>query len=217
MSNRNTLVIVCTIIAIISAVLLVAAFQPRPRNIIRLLPNKYGSVVRLVLDGATFCTGTVIGPHTILTARHCVVQETPYMPPINREGIEIRPSNNADLNITAKVMSIRHQFDQAILEGDFNKFMTRPFISDVTELTILRKTSKLRACGYPLGGPFFCTPVKYKHPDNFMWAAEGVLIPGMSGGCLLDEEGNIVATNVAVMGRYSIFSPTYNLHMERVH
>lgn len=175
---------------------------------------KYGAIVRLVLDGSTFCTGTVIGATTILTAAHCVMVDTGFSGPELRENIEIRPSNNAKVNVTANIYNVRHQMDQAILKGDFRQFNARKYISDPEKLTILRDKSKLTACGYPLGGDFFCNTIYYKSPDNFFWKVRGVLIPGMSGGPVFDENGNVVATNVAVMNEYSIVSPTYDLYLD---
>lgn len=184
------------------------------RPVLPAKPAKYGAIVRLVTKGSTFCTGTVINPNTILTAAHCIMVEGPFGPIGYRRDIDIRPSNNKDLGVQARVTAVRHQMDQAILKGDFQKFNTRRVITDVKELTILRSKSTLTACGYPLGGNFYCNTMFYKEPEAFMWKVSGVLIPGMSGGCVIDEDGSVVATNVAVMGAYSLISPTYNLELD---
>lgn len=172
---------------------------------------KKNAIVRLVQKDMTFCTGTVISRSTILTAAHCVVMDSPFGALGYRQDIEIRATDNYPTGITASVKKIRYQLDQAVLMGDFSKFNTRIVISDVKQLTILRNKGTFTACGYPLGGPFFCGPMFYRKPNGFMWEVDGVLIPGMSGGPVFDENGNIIATNDAVMGEYSIISPTYNV------
>lgn len=177
-------------------------------------PEKLGSIVRLVINGVTFCSGTVISEHTVLTAAHCVVSEDAPGPLGWRQNIEIRPSDNSPLNIKATVYHVRHQFDQALLVGEFDKFYVRPFISGVKNLTILRKTANMTVCGYPLNGSLYCGTFYFKSLDNFFWKGTGLLLPGMSGGAVLDSDGNLLATNVAVTEQYSIVSPTYNIRQE---
>lgn len=176
--------------------------------------NKLYSVVRLVNNDKTFCSGTVVSPNTILTAAHCVTLDSEFGPVEYRKDINIRPSDNTELGILANVYSVRSQMDQAILRGDFRLFSTRKVVSDVGELTILRSKTALTACGYPMGGALFCGKLIYKEPDNFYWKASGVLIPGMSGGPTFAEDGSVVATNVAVTGAFSIISPTYDIDVD---
>lgn len=180
------------------------------------LSTKIGGVVRLVEDkGSTFCTGTVISAHAILTAAHCVVLESMFGVMGVRRDIEIRPSSNAKLGVKANVISVRPQMDQAVLTGDFRQFQILPYISDVGTLDSKKtKDSKLTACGYPLGGPLYCTTIYYKDMSLFMWRVKGTLIPGMSGGPVFLSNDTVVATNVAVEGADSIVSPTYNLKDE---
>lgn len=175
--------------------------------------DKLGSIVRLTQNGRTFCSGTVIGAHTVLTAAHCVLlaEPTAMTSPTYRSNIEIRPSDDEPVNVKATVSYVRPQVDQALLRGNFEKFTVRHYISGVKELTILRSTGVFTACGYPLGGPLYCGPFYYKEPDNFFWKGAGVLLPGMSGGPMMDADGNVVATNVAVEQSYSIVAPLYNL------
>lgn len=177
--------------------------------------KKLSSIVRLVdPNGDTFCTGTVIGPNTVLTAAHCVVLGMEFGIPMTRTSIGIRPPSNADVLVTANVIKVRYQLDQALLVGDFKQFQVAPYISDVKALSgdVLSKTKT--ACGYPLGGPLFCTTIYYKEPIQFFWKVKGTLIPGMSGGPVLLDDGSVVATNVAVEGDSSIVAPIYNLNRD---
>lgn len=178
-------------------------------------PNKLGSIVRLVNEeGMTFCTGTVLSADIILTAAHCVLMESAGSEPNYRTPIEVRPADNTSLGVYVTAIFVRFQMDQAILKGTFSKFSYRKYITDVGELTLLKGNTKLMACGYPLGGPLYCGRVYYDKPNMFFWKVRGTLIPGMSGGCVLDSEGSVVATNVAVEGPYSIISPIYNLDID---
>ncbi len=177
--------------------------------------RKLSSIVRLVDDkGATFCTGTVIGLHTVLTAAHCVLEDLGFGLVSQRKDIGIRPPNNLNVSVTANVIQVRYQMDQAVLTGDFKQFQVAPFISDVKTLDTTVKEQQKTACGFPLGGPLYCTTIFFKEPIQFFWKIKGTLIPGMSGGPVLLNDGTVVATNVAVEGDSSIVSPTYNLLKE---
>jgi len=178
--------------------------------------HKPGAIVRLVEEqGNTFCSGTVITPHTVLTAAHCVISQTMLGMSLERKNIGIRPSNNMDLKVIANVKRVRYQMDQAILEGDFSQFQTAEFIPDVGALdSNALKHSKMTACGYPLGGRLFCTTILYIDRDAFMWKVYGLLLPGMSGGPVFLSNGAVIATNVAVEANFSIISPIYGLDLE---
>ena len=179
--------------------------------------TKMASIVRLLRPGgATFCTGTVITPTTILTAAHCVSQEVaPGFVMMNRDPIEIRLDDNLPIGVLATPYGVRVQFDQALLQGDFSKFKPRKFTADIKELILAAHSSEgFVSCGYPMGGHLFCTSMLFKNYEGFMWAASGVLIPGMSGGPTLASDGSVVATNVAVEKDFSVISPVYNLDQD---
>lgn len=173
--------------------------------------SKYGSIVRLVNEGRTFCSGTVIQPNLIVTAAHCVLMDTPFGPMLREFEIEIRPNSNAITGAIAHPVYVSVQMDQALLMGNFSMFDTRPYITNPSELTALRVAGKgFVSCGYPLAGNMFCTTTVFKHQDNFFWAVDGVLIPGMSGGPTMIG-GVVIAVNTAVEKELSIVSPIYNI------
>lgn len=174
--------------------------------------HKQGPIVRLVSStGATYCTGTVVSDSVILTAAHCVVEETPIGPMLRAPSIGIRGDDNADLKVLAYPLSVSPQLDQARLTGNFSTFQHTPYISDITRLLkIARKDQVFKACGYALGGPLQCNTLLFKDIYTFMWSTKGVLIPGMSGGPVFFGDSQ-VAINCAMDGNEAIVSPIYNI------
>lgn len=170
---------------------------------------KYGSIVRLVRDGHTFCSGVVIDNDTILTAGHCVVMETPFGTFMSPEAIEIRQSDNQPLGITGKAKVASGQIDRGILKGDFSKLEKSPYISDTAKNVATHGNSYI-SCGYPLGLELYCTKMRFGGNSGFFIAVfgKGNLIPGMSGGPTFLEDGTVVAINVAVEGGYSYLAPS---------
>ncbi len=167
-----------------------------------------GSIVRLVSDdGMTFCSGTVIKNDIILTAAHCVRGYGP---------IEIRARDNVNRGTLAQPIMGTPQLDQAILRGDFTIFETRPFISEPGKLLDkAKKNTRYISCGYPFNGDLFCNETIFQRYDNFAWAMDGMLIPGMSGGPTMTTSGIVVGVNVAVDRELSMITPIYNI-LERL-
>lgn len=183
------------------------------------VPTKYGSIVRLVTDGRTTCSGVVISNTVILTASHCVMISTPFGNMMNTSLIEIRDQSNVPTGVFAKPYGARIQLDHAILVGDFTAFKKRQVITGVGNLNKLtRHDVTMVSCGYPLGGELHCSTMLFRELYDFMWSASGLLLPGMSGGPVMLEDGTVVALNVAVLHtdsdhQMSIVSPVYNINM----
>jgi hypothetical protein len=175
-------------------------------------PEKYFSIVRLVRENHTFCSGTVVANNLIITAAHCVLIETPIGMMLNPEEIDIRPNTNVNVGATATVVYASPQMDQAMLTGDFTEFNHRKIITDPATLTKLGKSNKkFVSCGYPLNGDLYCNDMEFKDRNDFFWAVNGILIPGMSGGPIMLPNGDMVGVNVAVEKNNSIVSPIYNI------
>lgn len=176
--------------------------------------KKLPPLVRLVRDNNTFCSGTVINDHIILTAAHCLIENTIFGPMMNPSDIEIRNADNINIGVFAKPFKGSPQMDSAVLIGDFTRFDSKKYLSNVEDLIkVGQENTKLIACGFPLGGPAHCSETLYKSRLNFFWTVNGVLLPGMSGGPVMLEDGTVVAINSAVFEDISIVSPTYNIEV----
>lgn len=175
--------------------------------------TRLGGVVRLMTpEGRTYCSGSVVNDSTVITAAHCVAQESMMGIEINKEPIEVRAEDGIARNTFGKVHYVSPQLDHAVLKGNFQTYNRFPIVDDIEELQRLRKTTNLISCGYPMGGDLFCTHLNYTGPNFFMWSVNGVLIPGMSGGPVLTPDGRQIAINDAVTENTSVVSPIYNIH-----
>jgi hypothetical protein len=175
-------------------------------------PQKYFSIVRLVTEGRTFCSGTVVAEDLIITAAHCVLEQTAFGMMLRSGDIEIRPNTNEDVDVTGKVVYASPQMDQAMIVGDFSEFNSRKIITNPEALAKLGKSNKkFVSCGYPLNGDLYCNDMEFKDREDFFWAVNGILIPGMSGGPTMLPNGDMVGVNVAVEKDKSIISPIYNI------
>lgn len=177
--------------------------------------NKLGSIVRLIVNEVTFCSGVVVAPNVVLTAAHCVTKQGPSgYEEMDKEPVEIRPADNSSVKAYGIVSFVQLRLDQAILIGNFDAFYARPALFDVKQLMeAITQSKKLTVCGYPLEGPLFCGEVVFQGQDGFMWAVEGLLLPGMSGGPVMLPDGTVVALNNSVADTYSVVSPIFNLNV----
>lgn len=177
-------------------------------------PKFYGSVVRLVMEGRTYCSGVVIDDTTVVTAGHCMVQDDGFQATINHEPVEIRAADNKPLRITGKLKSFSQQLDRAVLKGNFKGFYHSNYISDPEKSTSTRVPgNQFISCGYPMGGQLYCSRLIYQHDMGFFLATKGVIIPGMSGGPTMLLDGTVIAINSAVYDDLSLIAPIYNVDL----
>ncbi len=166
-----------------------------PQALRQVIDTRHGSIIRLVSEGRTFCSGTVISDDLIITAAHCVLMETP-IGLMSRGAIEIRPSDNQKTGDSGAVIYATPQMDQAMLHGDFKNYKPRAFTTDPEKLSNIRlKHTKFISCGFPLNGDLYCNETTFDKPSDFYWDINGVLIPGMSGGPTFLTDGTLVAVN----------------------
>lgn len=161
--------------------------------------GKYLPMVRLHnAKGEFFCSGVVIADNYVLTAGHCLVDET---------EIQVR-TDKGDL---VKEAISKHfklasdgRIDLGVIEGDFLAFNRAEV--DVKAGAVLmnvvsgqRMPGSIFACGYPQGGEDFCSPLTGLIQFSFDIAAQGYLYPGMSGGPVINGlTGHVFAVNSAV-------------------
>lgn len=173
-------------------------------------------IVRLVHKGRTFCSGFVIDKNTIVTAGHCLMVDMGLFSTLDSDPIEIRTVEDRPTGIVGKPYLVMMQIDRGILKGNFSMFDPIKYSGDVKLSVKIRVPGNTYvACGYPLGGGFFCNTVVYIRDEGFCLAVKGVIIPGMSGGPVMLEDGTVVAINDAVGQDYSVVCPIYNVDMEK--
>ena len=174
--------------------------------------NKLSPVVRLTNKaGRTYCSGVVVSPHTVITALHCVLEDVMLGMPIWRDEIYIRGVDGTGDGVLATVSSSQPQLDEATVTGDFSTYESRKVITSIPKLIDQAQSGAVFiSCGYPLGGSLYCGRLTYVGRINFMWLMKGTLLPGMSGGPTMLEDGTVIAINDAVQDDFSIISPTWN-------
>lgn len=218
---RNFVLLVCSVtlvFGILSCGLTVAKVIKSTVNtaVVANKPTvKLGSIIRLVREGHTYCSGVVIDPTTIVTAAHCVLVNTPFGPWADENApIEIRGSDGVFRSVFGKLKNASTQIDRAVIKGNFSIFQSSKYITDMAESVAVRhKGQAMISCGYPLGGALFCNNMTYIKEYAFFMTVTGLLVPGMSGGPTMLPDGTVVGINSAVEQDFSVIAPMYNVEM----
>lgn len=173
---------------------------------------EFASIVRIVKNNKTICSGVVVSNKYILTAAHCLSIMTVLGPFADPTPTEIRLRDNKPLKVFARIYKISNQLDSAVLEGDFSQFKKSKYVTSFTESNNNRQLgTQLIICGYPLGADLFCNKGSYLDEYGFYMKIKALLIPGMSGGPTMLTDGTVVATNTAVDDNFSLVSPVYGV------
>lgn len=180
-------------------------------------PNKYPSIVRLVNpNGHFFCSGTVISDEYVLTAAHCLMEQNMYgftmmrTDTFNVGSMSDKDGGNAKV-LAGKAAAVNVAADYGLVKGDFTEFDKAKYLQSARE--ILNSKMINAVCGFPWGiYELTCFKVnQVKLPLVFMIGTDAPLYPGMSGGPVLNENGEVIAVNSAVSEGFSVVAPIIGL------
>lgn len=148
--------------------------------------NKKHNYIVKITDGNGVCSGFVVDRNYVITAAHCIGF-------FSRKFLVF----NSYMSI-AKLVGMDRGLDIAVLSGDFSKFSSRrsKFYTNGME----NKKEKYKACGYPRGQRFlYCAKLKLDGKHGNFNLAMGDIFHGMSGGPVVDQDGNVVGVISAIM------------------
>lgn len=98
--------------------------------------------------------------------------------------------------------------DYGIIKGDFKAFNKMK----VKKKFDIEPLDNLRSCGYPGNAESpVCIDFKAVNQFNFSYAGRSMIVPGMSGGPVIDSDGYVVGINEAVNKTFSLFCPTMGI------
>lgn len=153
----------------------------------------YNPIVKLSKAGRPFCSGFVIDANYAITAGHCLGSMEDKL---ETADLNIILDTGKDSGTVAHAVGFNGRVDLGLITGNFNKFKSLK-----VDMENFRMAMPLAyACGFPFGQiKMVCNPVIPQNNDGFLINALGYLVPGMSGGVVIDPKtGEGVALNTAV-------------------
>lgn len=156
---------------------------------------QYDPIIKLAIKDDAFCSAFVIDANYALTAGHCIDNGFGGM---LEDEIQIQLEDGTDSKITAKAVGINNRTDVGLIKGDFNKFQF--LIVNFYTFPINVREGDYVTCGYPYGQKRL-TCVRFVPVNNsyFAIAGKGFLMPGMSGGPMIDlNTGVVLGVNISV-------------------
>lgn len=169
-------------------------------------PNEnpiHNPIIQLHRDGRGFCSAVVIDANYALTADHCL---RGFMG-MNSDPIQIHDELGKATGVEARAVGIAGRVDVGLIKGDFRRFkFLRP---DFYGFTPTNAPGEYRTCGFPgLQDRLTCTVFIPTHNSGFAIAGRGFLIPGMSGGPVIDlTNGVVIAVNSAATEGFVLVAP----------
>lgn len=161
-------------------------------------------VVRLYHEetGTTYCTGTVVSNKYVVTATHCVQN---MLGEINNDVVLM--SGKFEKKVNAKVRHVSIDQDVTVLMGDFTEFRKIKINTNHQ----LKHGEKLLSIGYR-NFKLYASDGTFNNYFGFLINTDGInLLPGMSGGPLLNEASELVGVNHGVQMENQYFAQIINL------
>lgn len=135
------------------------------------------------------CTAFVIDANYAATAGHCVVDKD-YR--LFREPLSAK-SNEYEEHFPVEAVGAELRTDIGLIKGDFRNFKILRINTLNANYIVQGGKRDYTACGHPQGQKALsCTPFLLMHQHLFHLTGPGLLIPGMSGGPVIDVLTNEV-------------------------
>jgi hypothetical protein len=205
MSIRGKIVLAGLLAFVVGGLLLISGHKKikiAPAEYGRSKPAKYSAMIR-ISSSKGICTATVFAANYALTAGHCVagqIGDKYDIGAVNDDGYKSKATSAIAVRVT-----MYGGLDVGLLAGDFSEFVFAPL-----ENGELKYGPVFVSCGHAGGSPTaICRPLLQVQPYGFIAVGLGNLIPGMSGGPVIDPfSGKVVGVNSAQDGNTAFFTPT---------
>lgn len=151
------------------------------------------NVVR-IKDPTGHCSGTIVGPHTLITAAHCVPRPS-QKDMLMAMFLGIAPEEpQVAVEKTGEVVVLEYTapatIDAAVFVGNLER-PTYPVV-DVLEGEVYTADQAM-LCGYPLRSSVLrCTPAKRLQNAGFKALFEATILHGESGGAVFNMHGKLI-------------------------
>ena len=176
--------------------------------------SEFKPTVRLFIRGSFVCTGTIIDSSYVLTAAHCLVDDTGFMLKDISICLNKDFSDSCTKMVFGKPAAINSGTDNALILGDFSEFKTEKIN---IESDVFSKVKQMVAtCGFPYGMKGICYSAEFNpQPLLYKVKTNGLLFPGMSGGPVRDISAKeVIGVNSSVGNGFITITTLIGLHKQ---
>lgn len=158
--------------------------------------TSYGPIIKLSRDDRPFCSAFVIDRNYALTAAHCIDGTFGEM---DGRPLQILDEVSNDTGVIAHPVGKNNRVDIGLVMGDFSEFV--PYRVDFYGFTPTNNAGQYVTCGFPyLQNKVTCNAFIPSGNVGFSLVGAGFLIPGMSGGPVIDTVNGVVIGINSAMG-----------------